>query len=69
MKLNHFVCPNCDHDSYESATETVCDACGVMFTVRESASCDLPAGPQRVPGRVVVIGRPSLPPPIESLDV
>ena len=36
MKLNHFICPNCGHDFYESDAYATCDACRCFFYASQS---------------------------------
>jgi hypothetical protein len=38
MKLNHFICPNCGHDFYDSDACATCDACHCFFYASQSKS-------------------------------
>lgn len=42
MKLNHFICPNCGHDFFESAAYATCDACHTVFYANQSKTCKPP---------------------------
>ena len=37
MKLNHFVCPTCGRDWYDSCAYSTCDACQTTFYLAQSA--------------------------------
>jgi predicted amidophosphoribosyltransferase len=39
MKINHFICPNCGHDFYESGAYATCDGCRTFFYVSQSRTC------------------------------
>lgn len=39
MKVNHFVCPNCGHDCYDTCAYTTCDACQCFFYASQSKTC------------------------------
>ncbi len=39
MKLNHFICPNCGHDFFDSASYSRCDACQCVFYASQSRTC------------------------------
>lgn len=39
MKLNHMICPNCDHDFYVSTAYATCDACNCTFYACQSKTC------------------------------
>jgi hypothetical protein len=36
MKINHFVCPNCNFDFYSTRRRVMCDSCGKKFFPDES---------------------------------
>ena len=50
MRLNHFICPNCGHDFYDSYAYATCDACRCFFYASQSKTCT-PATPQLFPQR------------------
>lgn len=58
MKLNHFICPNCEHDFYMSTAYGICDACQTHFYARDSLTCKLPKSVPAVHIPSVWIGDP-----------
>lgn len=40
MKLNHFICPNCNHDFYAEGAYATCDACNTFFYAAQSRTCN-----------------------------
>ena len=38
-KLNHFICPTCGHDFYDSCAYATCDACNTFFYCSQSRTC------------------------------
>ena len=42
IKLNHFICPRCGHDFYDTGAYTTCDACHTFFYASQSRTCQAP---------------------------
>ena len=45
VKSNHFICPTCGHDFYDSSAYSTCDACQTFFYAASSRTCVM-MGPQ-----------------------
>lgn len=43
-RINHFICPNCGHDFFETSAYATCDACGFHFYASHSRTCNKPQG-------------------------
>jgi len=42
MKVNHFICPNCEHDFYTDCAYGTCDACQTFFYAGSSKTSKPP---------------------------
>ena len=50
MKWNHFICPSCSHDFYDTDDYATCSACQRHFYASESKTCKrfVPQGGQTI---------------------
>ncbi len=43
-KVNHFICPTCGHDFYDTGAYATCDACQTFFYAAQSRTSQRQVG-------------------------